>query len=179
MLIPSSLWYNFFFSSITLSLLKTSPHGVKLTFRCTADNKKTTSDGICISYLEGVKVWVSQLVAGFLCGMVFLSKSTNQMEMNQCSSLGLIDESRPNHRCACTLCARQTNIQAVTHPELSDGLNGTERHISLATRWATQIAALAAHAECVTSKRIIHFNVWPLTFATHRSVPRPSITMGL
>lgn len=55
------------------------------------------------------------------------SKSVNQMEMNQCSSLGPIKGSSPSHRCGRTPCTRQTvGRGGRTHTELSDGLNGTE-----------------------------------------------------
>lgn len=59
---------------------------------------------------------------------------------------------------------------ALTHTELSDELNGTERRIGPGTRWATQILLRASHAVCVTSKEIIHFHVSPLEFAAHSSV---------
>lgn len=99
------------------------------------------------------------------------------MEMNQCSSLGLIKGSK--HRCGMdahyTVCARQTVRHANSHTHWAKWWVKWHR----VTHQPRQTLSYSCPCcVCVTSKRIIHLHVWPLKCAAHRSALQPSITIG-
>lgn len=93
-------------------------------------------------FVEGVESVVLPLVARLV--WVYLPKSVNLMEMNQCSSLAPIKGSR--HRCRRTPCTRQT-VQVSHTLSCRDVLNGTSRH-GLGPRRSSQVAKLAVRAVC-------------------------------